>query len=99
MDGVNGPKGNNFDESYAAKGMAYNTLRANGMFKQQRAEFMSTRLAIQHGLYSGCVYGGGLGLGMAIYKRQMRQIPYGAAMVGIPYAAFLGISTIYRLDI
>ena len=58
-----------------------------------------TRLAIQHGLYSGMVYGGGVGLGLAIYKRQMRQIPYCAALVGIPYAGFLAISTVYRMDI
>ena len=99
MDGLNGPKGNNFDESYAKKAVAYNTLRANGYFKQQSAEFQSTRLAVKHGMYSGVVYGGSLGLVSAIYKRQMRQIPYGVAMIGVPYSAFLAISTLYRLDI
>ena len=58
-----------------------------------------TRLAIQHGLYSGAVYGGGLGLGLAIYKRQLRQIPMYAAGAGIPYATFLAISSYYRMDI
>ena len=99
MDGLNGPKGNNFDESYAQKAIAYNTLRSDRYFLQQRAEFQTTQLAVIHGLYSGCVYGGGAGLISAIYTRKMRQIPKGAALVGIPYAAFLGISTIYRLDI
>ncbi len=56
-------------------------------------------MAVMHGLYSGAVYGGSLGLAMAIYKRQMRQIPMYAAALGVPYAAFLGISTIYRMDI
>merc|ERR1712060_32453 len=50
-------------------------------------------------MYSGVVYGGSLGLVSAIYKRQMRQIPYGVAMIGVPYSAFLAISTLYRLDI
>ena len=39
MDGLNGPKGNNFDESYGAKSMAYNTLRCNNRFTQQKADW------------------------------------------------------------
>lgn len=58
-----------------------------------------TRLAFQHGLYSGAVYGGGFGLGVAIYKRQLRMIPRYAAGVGLPYATFLAISSYYRMDI
>ena len=65
----------------------------------QSGDWQVTRLAIQHGLYSGAIYGGTIGLGMAIYKRQMRHIPITAAMLGVPYAAFLGISTCYRMDI
>ena len=99
MNGLNGPKGDNFDESYVAKSMSYNTLRANRSFILQRADWQVTRLAIQHGLYSGMVYGGSAGLVMAIYKRQMRYIPMAAAGLGVPYAAFLAISTVYRMDV
>ena len=98
MDGVNGPKGNNFDEKYIAQSMSYNTLRANRTFTQQKGEYQVTRLAFMHGLYSGAVYGGAVGLASAIYKRQMRQIPLWALGVGVPYAAFLAGSTIYRMD-
>mmetsp|Transcript_24687 Transcript_24687/g.33017 ORF Transcript_24687/g.33017 Transcript_24687/m.33017 type:complete len:100 (-) Transcript_24687:169-468(-) len=99
MNGLNGPKGNNFDESYVTQSMPYNTLRANNRFVQQTADWQVTRLAVMHGLYSGAVYGGGMGLGMAIYTRQMRYIPKYALYVGLPYAAFLGISTVYRMDV
>ena len=58
-----------------------------------------TRLAIQHGLYTGAYYGGAVGLGMAIYKRQMHYIPKYALALGVPYATFLAWSTIYRMDI
>lgn len=34
MNGLNGPRGNNFDDSYAAKGISFNTLRANKSFTQ-----------------------------------------------------------------
>ena len=99
MNGLNGPKGNNFDETFLKQSMPYNTMRANRYFTQQRGDWQVTRLAVMHGLYSGAVYGGSFGLAMAIYKRQMRQIPMYAAALGVPYAAFLGISTIYRMDI
>ena len=99
MNALNGPKGNNYDEGYVSRSMPYNTLRANNAFTQQRAEWQVTRLAIQHGMYTGAVYGGGFGLGMAIYTRQMRQIPKYALMLGIPYSAYLGISTVYRMDV
>ena len=69
MNGINGPKGDNFDEDYIKKSISYNTLRANNRFVQQKGEWQVTRLAIVHGLYSGCLYGGTFGLGMAIYKR------------------------------
>ena len=52
-----------------------------------------------HGLYTGCVYGGGAGLALAVYKRQMRYIPYGALLLGVPYATGLAWSTIYRMDV
>ena len=64
-----GPKGDNFDESYVAKSVPYNTLRANNRFVQQKGDWQVTRLAVMHGLYSGAVYGGTFGIGMAIYKR------------------------------
>ena len=32
LDGINGPKGNNFDESFGNKGISYNTMRANRAF-------------------------------------------------------------------
>ena len=98
MNGLNGPKGDNFDENFLKQSMPYNTVRANKSFVQQRGDWQVTRLAVIHGLYSGAVYGGTLGLGMAIYKRQMGQIPRYALGFGIPYAAFMGISTIYRMD-
>ena len=99
MDGLSGPKGNNFDESYVAASMPYNTARANKSFVQPRGDWQVTRLAVQHGIYTGAVYGGSLGLGLAIYHRQMRWIPKTALLVGAPYAAFLGISTVYRMDV
>ena len=99
MDGLNGPKGNNFDENYGAKSMAYNTMRANNRFTQQKADWQVTRLAVMHGLHSGAVYGGTLGLGMAIYYRRLAYIPKCAAALGIPYATVLAWSTIYRMDI
>ena len=99
MNGINGPRGNNFDDDFVKKGVAYNTTRSNGYFLQQRAEWQVTRLAVVHGLYSGAVYGGAAGLAMAIYKRQIRYIPYGALGLGIPYATGLAWSTIYRMDV
>ena len=99
MNGLNGPKGNNFDEDFVKKSMPYNTLRANNYFTQQKGEWQVTRLAIQHGMYTGAVYGGALGLGMAVYTRQMRHIPYYALLVGIPYSTYLAVSTVYRMDV
>ena len=99
MNGLSGPKGNNFDESYVTASMPHNTPLAAGTFVKQAGDWQVTRLAIMHGFYSGAVYGGGLGLGLAIYHRQMRFIPKTALLVGAPYAAFLGISTVYRMDI
>ena len=99
MDGVSGPKGDNFDESFVKQSIPHNTKLANGYFVQQRGDWQVTRLAVVHGLYSGCLYGGTVGLGAAIYSRQMRMIPKYAAYFAVPYAAFMGISTVYRLDI
>ena len=99
MNGINGPKGNNFDETYVNQSMPYNTVRAGKFMLQQKGDWQVTRLAIMHGLYTGMVYGGSAGLAMAIYKRQMRHIPIYALGVGVPYATFLAISTVYRMDI
>ena len=99
MNGLNGPKGNNFDESFITKGVAYNTQRSGGKFLQQRAEWQVTRLAVMHGMWTGIVYGGSAGLAVAVYKRQMRYIPYGALLLGVPYATGLAWSTIYRMDV
>ena len=99
MNALDGPKGNNFDESYVANSMPYNTAQvAKGRFTS-RTDWQVTWLALKHGVYSGCVYGGAVGLGAAIYHRQMRYIPRYAAYAAIPYAAYLGISTVYRMDI
>ena len=46
MNGLNGPKGDNFDENFVKKSMPYNTLRANNYFTQQKGEWQVTRLAI-----------------------------------------------------
>ena len=97
--GLNGPKGNNFDESYAQKSMSYNTLKAGNSFTQQRGDWQVTKLAIIHGMYTGAVYGGSAGLVMAIYKRQMRMIPMTALAIGSPYSAALAIASVYRMDI
>ena len=99
MNGLNGPKGNNFDDNFVKQGVAYNTMRSDSRFLQQKAEWQVTRKAIAHGLYTGVVYGGGAGLVMAIYKRQMRWIPKGALLLGVPYATGLAWSTIYRMDV
>jgi len=32
MNGLNGPRGNNFDADYATKGMSYNNKKANARF-------------------------------------------------------------------
>ena len=69
MNGLSGPKGNNFDESYVVSSMPYNTQRSNAMFVQPSGDWQVTRLAIMHGFYSGAVYGGGLGTALAIYHR------------------------------
>ena len=79
--------------------MGYNTLRSDRRFLQQKAEWQVTRLAVMHGIYTGCVYGGAAGLLMAVYKRQMRYIPYGALLLGVPYTTGLAWSTIYRMDV
>ena len=97
--GLNGPKGNNFDENYAQNAVSYNTQRANNYFTQQKAEWQVTYLAAVHGLYTGAVYGGVAGAAMAVYKRQMRYIPKTALLVGLPYSAALAISTVYRMDV
>ena len=97
--GMNGPKGNNFDDDYAKKGVAYNTIRSSGYFLQQRGDWLVTRKAIEHGLVSGAIYGGSIGAVIAVYKRQMRYIPKTALLIGVPYSAILGISTVYRMDV
>ena len=66
---------------------------------QQRGDWMVTKKAIEHGLLSGAIYGGSLGLMIAVYKRQMRYIPKTALLFGLPYSAVLGISTAYRMDV
>jgi len=99
MNGLNGPKGNNFDESFVAQSMPYNSMRAQNRFIKTRGDWQVTWLAVKHGIYSGSVYGGAFGLGVAIYKRQLRHIPIYAAGLAIPYASYLSISTVYRMDI
>ena len=99
MDGINGPRGNNFDPDFCKAGVAHNTQKSNAWFLQQRAEWQVTRLAVVHGMYSGALYGGAAGLVMAIRRRQMRYIPYGAMALGIPYSIGLAWSTLYRMDV
>ena len=94
-----GPKGDNFDESYLQKAVGYNTQRSQRYFTQQRAEWQVTRKALVHGMYTGLVYGGAVGLAASIYTRKLSMIPKYIVGVGAPYSAFLTISTVYRMDV
>ena len=88
-----------FDNSYEQKAKQANQLLAKQNYMMEyRGEWQATRFAVLNGLLYGGGYGAVIGTGMAIHQRQFRHIPRVAALVGIPYATFLGISTLYRMD-
>ena len=88
-----------FDNSYEQKAKAANQLAASQRYMMEyRGEWQATRFAVINGLLYGGMYGAAGGTLLAIQRRQMRHIPRGAAMIGVPYAAFLGISSLYRMD-
>ncbi len=89
-----------FDNNYEAKARAANQLAAKqNYFMQTRGEWQGTKLAVLNGALYGGMYGGAFGTLAAIQSRQMRLIPRYAAYVAVPYSAFLGISSLYRMDL
>ena len=90
----------NFDQDYQAKAFQHSTAQAkNFYFLQDRAEMEACKHAFIHGFVSGSMYGGALGLGMSMYRRQIRHIPIMAVGLGATYGMLLGSSAWFRFDI
>ena len=88
-----------FDDSYEQKARQANVMAAQQRYMMEyRGEWQATRLAAVNGLLYGGGFGALLGVGAAISSRRMYQIPRYAALFGVPYSAFLSISTLYRMD-
>ena len=88
-----------FDNSYEAKARAANRAAAQQRyFMTYRGEWQATRLAATNGLLYGGAYGAAAGLVSGIYSRQLSHVPKGALALGVPYAAVMSISTLYRMD-
>lgn len=60
---------------------------------------MACNKAFLHGVMSGGLYGGAIGVGAAMYHRKLRFIPKYAAGLGLTYGLLLGSSAWFRFDI
>lgn len=97
---VNKNKVTFLDQDYQQAALAYNTENMKKQyFLQDRAEMMACNKAFVHGMVDGGYYGGIYGLGLAIYRRQLRYIPKCALMTGFTYGVLLGSSAWFRFDI
>lgn len=88
------------DSNYQQAALAYNTsAMKKAYFLQDRAEMQACSVAFKHGMMSGIYYGGVAGFGFAIYRRQLRHIPYVALSSGLTYGLLLGSSAWFRFDV
>ena len=88
------------DNDYQSKALEHNR---NGVkstsFLSQKGDYQAMMVAFQHGLVSGCQYGGAAGLLYSMYSRRLSVIPVWALASGATYGALLCMSASFRFDL
>ena len=63
------------------------------------AHYQSVRVASRQAFYDGVYYGGIAGFFSAVYYRKMRMVPIYALGAGFGFAALMGSSAWFRMDL
>jgi hypothetical protein len=88
------------DNDYQVKALEHNKKAVKSTsFLSQRGDYQAMRVAFEHGLISGCQWGGAAGLIYSMYSRRIRVIPMWALATGATYGALLCASASFRFDL